>query len=294
MSGSEVVLLVLAGIGAGLAGSIAGLASLVSYPALLAAGLSPVAANVTNTVALVGNGIGSALGSRPELRGQGRRLLHLGTLGVVGGAAGGGLLLLTPPGAFERVVPWLIGLASAVILVNRPTPRPPAPPPDHAPEPPLDPLPAQPLDPLPAQPLDPPPAQPPAGRSRGRPAGRSAWERRAVPVGIVLVAAYGGYFGAAAGVLFLALLLAATGDTLPRSNAAKNVVLAVANAVAAVIFIALGPVDWTAVVPLGAGCLAGARMGPAVVRRAPARGLRILIGTAGLALATKLAVDAYT
>ena len=78
MSVLEFGLLVLAGIGAGLVGSIAGLASLISYPALLAVGIPPVTANVTNTVALVLNGVGSVSASRPELKGQGRRLLRAG------------------------------------------------------------------------------------------------------------------------------------------------------------------------------------------------------------------------
>ena len=120
MSVVESGFLVLAGIGAGLTGSIAGLASLVSYPALLATGIPPVTANVTNTVALVLNAVGSVSASRPELRGQGRRLRPLLVAAVLGGAAGMALLLLTPTEAFERIVPWLIATASAAILVQRP------------------------------------------------------------------------------------------------------------------------------------------------------------------------------
>src|SRR3954465_14540902 len=108
MSVGEFALLVLAGVGAGLTGSIAGLASLISYPALLATGIPPVTANVTNTVAMVLNGIGAASASTPELEGQGRRLRRLTGAAALGGAAGAALLLLTPSSAFERVVPWLI------------------------------------------------------------------------------------------------------------------------------------------------------------------------------------------
>ena len=108
MNPVEFVLLVVAGIGAGLTGSIAGLASLVSYPALLATGIPPVTANVTNTVALVLNGVGSVSASRPELVGQGRRVLRLGAGAALGGAAGAALLLLTPSDVYERIVPLLI------------------------------------------------------------------------------------------------------------------------------------------------------------------------------------------
>src|SRR5205085_12109236 len=104
-------LLFAAGVAAGLSGSIAGLASLFSYPALLAAGLAPMIANVTNTVALVFSSVGSVAGSRPELRGPDRgRRLRFGLIAVAGGLCGGLLLVLTPPRAFEAVVPVLIAL----------------------------------------------------------------------------------------------------------------------------------------------------------------------------------------
>lgn len=102
----EAVLLFAAGIGGGLAGSIAELASVSTYPALLLVGLPPVAANVTNTVALVFNGIGSVAGSLPELRGQRRRVLRLLPMAAVGGAAGAVLLLSIPAEGFENVCPF--------------------------------------------------------------------------------------------------------------------------------------------------------------------------------------------
>jgi uncharacterized membrane protein YfcA len=243
------LLLVLAGVGAGLSGSIAGLASLVSYPALLAFGLAPVTANVTNTVALVFSSAGSVAGSRPELRGQRARVRHLGVVAIAGGIVGGVLLLLTPRDSFERVVPWLIGLGSLTIL----WPRRPMPQPDVA--------------------------HPPASRL--------------LVVGVFLIGIYGGYFGAAAGVLMVALLLIATPETLARLNALKNVLLGLANAVAAIIFAVFGPVHWVAVIPLAAGLLVGARVGPIVVRHSPARALRVLIALAGVGLAIHLGLDAY-
>lgn len=109
----------LAGFGGGLVGSVTGLASLVSYPALLALGLSPVAANVTNTVGLVFSSAGSVSGSKPELRGQSSAVRHLLPIALAGGASGGALLLLTPSGIFSLLVPVLIGLASLAVLFRR-------------------------------------------------------------------------------------------------------------------------------------------------------------------------------
>ncbi|MGY1847177.1 MULTISPECIES: sulfite exporter TauE/SafE family protein [unclassified Blastococcus] len=254
MSVLEFLFLVAAGVGAGLTGSIAGLASLVSYPALLATGLSPVAANVTNTVALVLNSAGSVSASGPELRGQGRRVGRLAVGAVLGGAAGATLLLLTPSAAFERIVPWLVAGASLVLLLQR-SPR------ELAVE--------------------------------GMAAQAATPDPRWLPVATFAVAVYGGYFGAAAGVMLLALFLLGTGEGLARSNALKNVMLGMANAVAAVAFVVLAPVAWTAALPLALGLFAGGRLGPRVVRRAPQTLLRRLIALAGLGLAVHLGVQAY-
>jgi uncharacterized protein len=246
---AEFALLVAAGIGAGLTGSVAGLASLFSYPALLAAGLSPVSANVTNTVALVFSSIGSVSGSVPELRGQRACLARLAPAGLLGGLAGAVLLLLTPSTAFARLVPWLIGLASLAIVAPRRLPS--------------------------------------AQHEHG---GHAA---AVLPVVVFAIGIYGGYFGAAAGVLLLAALLQTTGETLARSNAVKNVILGLANGVAAVLFAVVGPVHWLQVLPLAAGFLLGGRLGPVVVRIAPQTVLRRLIALAGLGLAVYLGVRAY-
>ena len=252
MSPWEFGFLVLAGIGAGLTGSIAGLASLISYPALLAAGLPPVTANVTNTAALVTVGIGSVSASRPELKGQGRRLVPLAVAAVLGGVAGAVLLLLTPSAAFERIVPWLIGGASLAILVVRP-PR------------------------------------ELAAAHAGRPHRDQWW----LPGAIFLISIYGGYFGAAAGVLMLATFLLTTGEGLPRSNAMRNVILGVANTVAAVGFVLFASIAWSAALPLAIGLFLGSLLGPRIVRRAPQTALRRVIALAGLGLAVYLGIEAY-
>jgi len=241
--------LLTAGFGAGLVGSVAGLASLLSYPALLAVGLPPLAANVSNTVALVFSGVGSALGSRVELRGQAPRLRPLGAAALAGGATGAALLLLTPASAFETVVPLLVLVASVLVLL--------APSPSELAE----------LTVSGAGPR--------------------------LMLGIFAVGIYGGYFGAAAGVMMLALLLTATRESTVRLIAAKNALLGLSNGVAAVAFVLLGPVLWAAVLPLGLGFFLGGRLGPTIARRAPARLLRTLVGVTGVALAAYLAVDTY-
>jgi len=242
-----------AGVLGGLTGSIAGLASVATYPALLLVGLPPVTANVTNTVALVFNGVGSVWGSRPELEGQQKWIARIAPVAVLGGVAGAALLLSTPAEGFEKVVPILLGLASAAILLPR------------------------------------------RGNRRVRVADHQRHTAGVLleSTAIFLICIYGGYFGAAAGVLLLALLLRAGHATLAHANASKNVILGIANGVAAILFAFLAPVHWPAVLALGTGCLIGSRLGPIVVRHAPAAPLRAVIGVAGLALAVKLGIDAY-
>jgi uncharacterized protein len=249
MNAPSVLVLLVAGVGAGLAGTVTGLASLVSYPALLAVGLPPLTANVTNTVALCSTAIGAAAGSQPELRGQGARVVRLGAVCVVGGAVGAGLLLLTPGDAFSRIVPWLIAAAALLIL-----------------------------------------ARPLLLRAGSGAVGDG---HPAVLAGMFAAAVYAGYFGAAAGVLMLALLSAVTADSHARVNALKNVVLGLGNATAAVGFTVLGPVAWTAAAPLAAGFFAGGLLGPRIVRRVPADALRVVVALLGLGLAVRLGYLAY-
>ena len=259
-------LLVLAGIGAGIVGSTAGLASLISYPALLAIGLPPVTANVTNTVALIGSSIGSVSNSRPELRGQRADIRRWIGIAIVGGAAGASLLLLGPPGTFEALVPYLVAGASALLLLS---PR-------------LRAIRSPTKTTTPGDPTGAPTGVPQKGGG-GRPL--------LVPIGLFVTCLYGGYFGAAAGVMILALLLFATDKSLPAANAAKNLLLGVANAVAAVIFVLYAHVDWAAAIPLGLGCIIGGAIGPVIVRRVPPNLMRAIIAAAGFALAIKLLLD---
>jgi uncharacterized membrane protein YfcA len=115
---AQVFILLAAGVLGGLASTVASIASVVSYPVLLALGLPPLSANVTNTVSLVLTGAGAVLGSRPELAGQRARVLRLAVVTAFGGAAGAAILLLAPPSAFGLVVPVLIGGASLLLLAQ--------------------------------------------------------------------------------------------------------------------------------------------------------------------------------
>jgi uncharacterized protein len=243
------VALVGAGVLAGLSGSMAGLASLFSYPALLAVGLTPVSANVSNTVSLGVGTLGAALGSGPELAGQSRNVRRYGIVAAAGGAAGAVLLLVTPAGVFEAVVPFLIAAASTVLLLQ---PR-------------------------------------LASVTTTRPGGSTG---PLALLGIFGIGIYGGYFGAAAGILMLALLGCLLPGSLLRINALKTVVLGLANVIAAVAFVAFGEVTWWAVFPLTAGLLVGNWSGPWLLRRLAPSGLRLCIALAGYGLATSYLYDA--
>lgn len=274
MTAAEAVALIGTGIAAGIVSTVASLASVVSYPALLALGLPPLAANMTNTVALLFTGAGAAAGSRPELAGQGGRVARLGLVTALGGGAGAALLLGTPASAFERAAPALIAAASLVLLV-RPVRRGPAR--EGGAQLPL----------AASGPHLPCAAPSPQARQPGRE--RSPYLLAA----LFCVAVYVGYFGAAGGILLLAVLSTILPESLVRTNAIKNAVSGLANGVAAVAFAVLGQVDWAVVAPLAAGFLIGGWTGPALARRLPGHMLRIIVGLGGLGIAVKLGLSAY-
>ena len=245
MSVSDLLLLLLAGVGTGLVGYLTGLASLVSYPALLAVGLPPVAANVTNTLALIGIGVGATTRSARLLAGRGRRELALQVvIALAGGATGASLLLLGGNAVFSRVVPWLVALASVALLVS----------------------------------------------PRLRELHGSGESRLAALLVLFPLCVYGGYFGAGAGVMYLATMLVLTADDLPTSMIVRSVLLGVSNLAASIVFIGFGPVNWAAAVALGVGCIAGGNLGPAVQRLIPQAVLRAIVAVCGLGLAVWLAV----
>jgi uncharacterized membrane protein YfcA len=239
------LLLVGAGIFAGVMGSAGGITSLISYPALLAIGIPPLPANVTNAVALVASFPGSALGSRAELKGQGRWIRRWSLLAVSGGVAGVALLLLTPDRVFNQIVPYLLASAALVLLV-----------------------------------------QPAISRWHEKRLSRGS--QYLLPIGLFVVCVYSGYFGAGSGVMVLALLLLTVDREFPRANALKNMILGVADVVAAAGFLLFGPVHVEAALLLGTGLLIGSFFGPSVTRHVPGNVLRVLAALLGFGLAAWL------
>ena len=242
---TETAFLAGAGVLGGLAGSSGAIGSLVSYPALLAVGINPLSANVTNAVAVVGSGVGSILGSRPELRGARSQLVRWSGLMAAGAAVGATLLLVTPGDSFKWIVPFLIAAAAALLLLQ---PR-------------------------------------ITTWHRARAAGEARAPSPVLAWDLFTVAVYEGYFGAASGIMTLALLTLTVEARLVRANAYKNAVLWIADVVAAVAFTLFGPVQWAAAIPLGLGFVAGGALGPSIARRVPTAVLRVVIAIAGFALA---------
>src|SRR5256885_5609709 len=205
MTPAEVAAIVGAGVAAGTINTIVGSGSLITFPTLLAFGYPPVVANVSNTVGLVPGSLSGAWGYRRELAGQGRRLIRLGIASGLGGLSGGLLLLVLPASAFKAIVPALIILACLLVIFQ--------------------------------------PAIARRMEERGR---------KAPPAdgGLLLLAGlfgaglYGGYFGAAQGVLLMGIMGLTLRENLQRVNAAKNVLAAIVNGVAGPLFLVGGHVAW--------------------------------------------------
>lgn len=254
-----IYILLPAGVLAGIASAVAGLASLVSYPALLLVGIPPVTANITNTAALIFTSLGSAVSSKRELRGHLRELLKLLPLTVGGSLCGSILLIVSPAASFEHIVPFFI-LGAALLILWPELPH------SHRPK-----------------------------LSSG--GGKSMMRKRitaiAVCAAIFLVGAYTGYFGAAGGVMMLAILAATSSLEFAEYNALKNVALGASNLVATMLFAFRAHIEWLAALPLAAGFFAGGMIGPAIVRRVSSRLLNILIAVCAAALSVYLFVGAY-
>lgn len=244
MTGLEMVAVLLAGVAAGTINTVVGSGTLITFPTLLAFGVPPVTANVSNTIGLVPGSVSGAVGYRRELRGQRGRLTRLASASLVGGIAGAVLLLALPEEAFSAIVPLLI-LVGVVLVIFQPTI-----------------------------------ARKVAARAESRggvPEHGALW----VWVLVMLAGVYGGYFGAAQGVLLMAIMGIGIQDSLQRLNGTKNVLAGLVNGVAAVVFILVADVDWVIAGLIAAGSIVGGQIGATVGRRLPPLALRLVIVTVG-------------
>ena len=242
----EALGILLAGVAAGTINTIVGSGTLITFPTLLFFGYPPVMANVSNTVGLVAGGISGVHGYRAELRGAGRTLRHLVPMSLVGGVAGAVLLLVLPPEAFATIVPALIGVGLVLVVYG---PR-----------------------------LQ---AAAALRAAAGRPV---PWHGPALLVGVLLAGVYGGYFGAAQGVILMGLFSALSSEGIQRHNGYKNVLATIVNAVAALTFMAVAweRIDWRVAGLIAVGAFAGGYLGSTVGRRLPRNALRAFIVLVGL------------
>jgi uncharacterized membrane protein YfcA len=239
-----------AGIAAGGINAVVGSGTLITFPTLLACGYPPVVANVSNNIGLVPGTLSAVFGYRRELAGQLPRLLRFGTASLIGGVTGSLLLLKLPAGAFDAIVPVLILLACALVL-----------------------------------------AQPWLNRRPvRRPDARAAHGGPLLWTGVLGTGVYGGYFGAAQGVLLMGLFGGFLRDDLQRLNAMKNVLAAIVNGVAAIVFIAVADVDWAVAAVIAIGSTIGGLVGSRYGRRLSPAALRGVILAVGLTAAVVLTV----
>lgn len=250
----QTLAIIAAGVGAGTVNTIIGSGSLITFPTLLAVGYPPVQANVSNNVGLVPGGLTGAIGYRRELEGQSRRVRTLAVASGTGALTGAVLLLALPTKVFDLIVPILVLSATGLMA-----------------------------------------AQPRLSRwaatrkeERSREIG---WEPLLITF---LTGVYGGYFGAAQGIILFSMLAVFVEDHLQRLNALKNVLATLVNCVAALVFVFFAPVAWEAAALVAIGSIFGGVLGANLGRRIPPRVLRYAVMTLGFAVGLQLLVSAFT
>lgn len=250
MTWPQALLVFVAGIGAGTINTVVGSGTLITFPVLLGVGLSPVTANVSNTLGLVPGSVVGAYGYRADLVGQRDRALRLASASVIGAIIGATLLLVLPASAFKAIVPILVGLALVLVIVG------PA---------------------LSKRLAEAPPETAPAVTP-------TMW------IATMATGVYGGYFGAAQGILLLGLLGILTHETLQRLNALKNVLAGLVNLVAALVFVFTAHIDYAAAGLVAIGAAIGGVIGSRVGRRLSPQLLRAVIVVIGVVAIVKLVV----
>ncbi|MDX3851445.1 sulfite exporter TauE/SafE family protein [Streptomyces sp. AK02-01A] len=257
MTNWEMLAVLIAGISAGTINTMVGSGTLITFPVLLATGLPPVTATVSNALGLIPGSISGAIGYRAELVGQRRRVLRLSAAALIGGLSGATLLLVLPSTAFETIVPVLVTLALVLVI----------------------------LQPRLARAVQ---ARRARTGVRARPNGGPL-----LFTGLLLASVYGGYFTAAQGIIYLSLMGMLLDDSLQRLNAVKNILAAVVNGVAALFFLFVADFDWTAVVLIAVGSALGGQLGARLGRRLPPVALRALIVVVGVVAIVQLVVRRY-
>jgi uncharacterized membrane protein YfcA len=249
----DALLVILAGIGAGTINTIVGSGTLITFPTLLLLGVPPVTANISNNIGLVPGSLTGSIGYRKELVGAGPDLRRLVPMSLLGAVAGAVLLLVLDPALFRTIVPVLI-LVGLVLVVAGPR--------------------------LSAW----------SERRRTEGTGSERGHERAMQAGVFGAGVYGGYFGAAQGIILMGVLGALSSHPLQRLNGYKNVLATIVNAVAAVVFIVVAPdqIDWLVVLLIAVGATVGGVIGSTVGRRLPPTALRAVIVVVGLVAVVKL------
>jgi len=251
MSLTDFVIILLAGVGAGTINAVVGSGSLITFPTLVALGYPPLIANVSNNIGLVPGSISGVHGYRRELIGQGQRLRRLVPASLVGGLAGSILLLVLPSSVFDKVVIVLIAIALILVVI-----------------------------------------QPTLSRRllARRQAGGHGHQEVTLGLAALVAAAgvYGGYFGAAQGIILIAVLGIFLDDHLQRLNGCKNVLAMTVNATASIVFLFAADINWAIVAAIAIGSTIGGQVGAKVGRKLDPRLLRVVIVIVGLTALVRL------
>jgi uncharacterized membrane protein YfcA len=243
VNSSRIALLFGAGFIAGLMNSIAGGGTIISFPALIFAGISSISANATSTVALLPGTLAGVAGYRRLIPSVWKWIQMFAVVSLVGGLIGGILLTKTPEPLFDRLVPFLILFATILFTVGPFFAR--------------------------------------VFQLQATDTISQRWLITAI-VFQTLVAIYGGYFGAGIGILTLASLGLLGFENIHEMNAVKNALAFLINAVAAIYFIAKGLIDWPAAVIVGAGAIAGGFSGAHFSQKIPQKTVRAAVTMIGL------------
>lgn len=248
------IILIIFGVLAGIVSTVTGMGSLVSYPVLLATGLPPIVANVTQTAAQAFSGFGAAASSRRELKANLRDLYWIMPVALFGSLVGSILLLIFPSSVFEKVIPFMV-LFVAIFMLIQP----------HLPQ-----------------------------KNRQEIKENARISRSPLMLaGVLGIGLYSGYFGAAAGVFMLVLFTLNRGISLLTSNALKNVTLGSTNLLATIIYAFFGHINWPYALMMGIGYIVGGYVGPVIARHLPQKLLRYIIILGAFILGISLFVEAY-